>query len=159
MEILSNFLDFININIENNFYFTYLIFFIFLLIYNTFAIPGGLIVSCATGYFYGLFTGYVTFILALILGSFIFFIFSSFFIKNLFPKTIKKYSSNINNYISNSSLEYLIIFRMIPGPPLLIQNLLLSFLNISKINFIISSFIGFSPLVFVSVFSLLHELF
>ena len=41
---------------------------------------------------------------------------------------------------------------MIPGPPLLLQNLLLSFLNITKINFIISSFVGFSPIVFATVF-------
>jgi uncharacterized membrane protein YdjX (TVP38/TMEM64 family) len=41
---------------------------------------------------------------------------------------------------------------MIPGVPLFLQNLLLSLLNITKIKFILSSFVGFTPLVFIIVF-------
>ena len=152
METLFYFLDYIKINVEYNFYSTFLLFFIILLIYNTFAIPGGLIFNCATGYFFGIFFGFLIVIFTLVCGSFIFFSFSKFFIKNLFPKTIRKYSLNLNNYISNSTLEYLIIFRMVPGLPLFIQNLLLSLLKVSRVNFIIASFIGFSPIVFISVF-------
>ena len=152
MEILFNFFDFIKINVEYNFYFTFLIFFIFLLFYNTFAIPGSFIFISATGYFFGIYLAYFIGIFTLVFGSFIFFSFSTIFFKKLFPKIINNYTVNIENYISNSSLEYLIIFRMIPGPPLFLQNLLLSLINIKKINFIISSFIGFSPVVFVSVY-------
>ena len=59
---------------------------------------------------------------------------------------------NIDNYISKSTLEYLIIFRMIPGLPLLLQNIILSLLNISIYKFIIISLIGFSPIIFATVF-------
>ena len=68
------------------------------------------------------------------------------------PSYVNKYSSKANNYISNSSLEYLILFRIIPGPPLFLQNLIFSFLNIDKVKFIISSLIGFAPITLICVY-------
>lgn len=152
MEFLLNFLDYIKINIEFNFFYTFVFFFIFLLAYNSFSMPGGIIFMAATGYFFGTFIGYFLSIITLVLGSLIFFSFSHFFIQKFSPKFIKKYISIFQKYISKSSFEYLIIFRMIPGPPLFVQNIILSFLKITKTNFILSTFIGFSPIVFMAVF-------
>ena len=152
MEIFLNFLDYIKINVEYNFILTLLIFFIFLLLYNSFSIPGNPIFIGATGYFFGIYIGYFISIITLVLGSLIFFSFSKFFIKKIFPRISYKYVNNLENYISNSSIEHLIIFRMIPGVPLFLQNLLLSLLNITKIKFILSSIVGFTPLVFIIVF-------
>ena len=152
MGILLNFLEFIKFNVEYNFVLTSILFFIFLLFYNTFSIPGNIIFIAASGYFFGIYLGYLISIFSLVFGSLIFFSFFHFVVKKLFPITIDKYIENLQNYISNSSIEYLILFRMIPGPPLFLQNLLLSFLKISKINFVISSFVGFTPLVFIVVF-------
>ena len=91
-------------------------------------------------------------ILSLVLGSLVFFIFSKFFLKKLFPNIYLKYSNNVSNYISKSSIEYLIIFRMLPGLPLMMQNLCLSLLNIKKTTFFLTSLVGFSPIVFTTVF-------
>ena len=151
METLLIFLDFIKSNIENNYFITLTLSFIFLFFYFSFSMPGNIIFIAATGYFFGIYIGYFISIVTLVLGSLIFFIFGNFFIKKLFPNFILKYANNLKSYISNSSLEYLIIFRIIPGPPLFLQNLILSFLKISKKNFIISTFIGFSPFVFIIV--------
>ena len=152
MEILLNFLVYIELNVENNYILTFLFFFIFLIFYNSFSIPGNIVFMASAGYFFGTYIGYVISISALVFGSLIFFSFSHYFIKIIFPQLIDKYTFNLQNYISDSSMEYLIIFRIIPGPPLFLQNLLLSFLNINKINFIISTFVGLSPIAFVSVF-------
>lgn len=152
MDILYFFLDYIKINVENNFIITFFIFFLFLLIYVTFAIPGNIVFVASTGYFFGIYFGFILSILSLVFGSLIFFIFISFILKYLFPKIYEKYSDKANNYISKSSLEYLIIFRMIPGPPLMFQNLIMSILDIPKLKFIVSTFLGFSPLTFVAVF-------
>ena len=152
MDFLYLFLDFIKINLDSNFILTFFLFFIFLLFYNTLAIPGNLIFIASTGYFFGIYLGFFLSITSLVLGSLIFFIFSKFYLKKLFPKIYDRFSSKIDNYISNSSIEYLIIFRMIPGPPLLLQNLFLSILNIKKYIFIFSSFVGFTPIIFISVF-------
>ena len=152
MDSLILILDYIKFQVEINYYFSIFFLFIFLLIYNSFSIPGNTIFMAASGYFFGIFIGYLISILTIVFGSLLFFIFSSFFLKKFSPKTLIKYSNKVDVYISNSSIEYLIIFRMIPGPPLFLQNLILSFLNVPKIKFIFSSLIGFTPLVFLLVF-------
>ena len=47
-----NFLEYIELNVEYNFILTLLIFFIFILLYNSFSIPGNIIFIAATGYFF-----------------------------------------------------------------------------------------------------------
>ena len=146
------FLDFLNTYINTNFNFSIFIFFIFLLFYNTFSIPGNLIFVVSTGYFFGIYMGYIISILSIVFGSFIFFTVSKLFLKKIFINFYNKYSLKINRYISNSSIEYLIMFRMIPGPPLMIQNVCLSILKIHSFKFILTSFIGFSPIIFIAVY-------
>ena len=57
----------------------------------------------------------------------------------------------MDKFIKDSSIEYLIIFRMIPGPPLMLQNILLSLFDISVYNFIISTIVGATPIIFFSI--------
>ena len=146
------FLDFLNIYINANFNLSIIIFFIFLLVYNTLSIPGNLIFFVSAGYFFGIYIAYIISILSIVLGSLIFFTVSKLFLKKLFTNIYDKYSTKINKYISNSSIEYLILFRMMPGPPLMMQNMCLSIVKISSIKFILTSFIGFSPIIFVAVY-------
>ena len=51
----------------------------------------------------------------------------------------------LNKIIKKSSYEYLILIRLIFGIPLIVQNLFISTLEISKFKFIVSSLIGFTP--------------
>ena len=146
------FLDFLNTYINTNFNFSIFIFFIFLLVYNMFSIPGNLIFVASAGYFFGIYIGYIISILSIVFGSFIFFTASKLLLKKIFINFYNKYSLKINWYISNSSIEYLIMFRMIPGPPLMIQNVCLSILKIHSFKFILTSFIGFSPIIFIAVY-------
>ena len=67
------FLDFLKIYIDTNYNFSILIFFVFLLFYNTFSIPGNLIFVVSAGYFFGIYIGYIISILSIVLGSLIFF--------------------------------------------------------------------------------------
>ena len=146
------FLDFLNTYINTNFNFSIFIFFIFLLVYNMFSIPGNLIFVASAGYFFGIYIGYIISILSIVFGSFIFFTASKLLLKKIFINFYNKYSLKINWYISNSSIEYLIMFRMIPGPPLMIQNVCLSILKIHSFKFILTSFIGFSPIILIAVY-------
>ena len=152
MEILITFLDYIKFNIEYNFMFTFFLFFTFMLFYNSFSLPGNIIFMASAGYFFGILLGFFLSIITLVFGSFLFFTFIHYFLKIIKPNFIDKYIKSLQNYISKSTISYLIIFRMIPGIPLFLQNLLLSFINISKKNFLISSFFGFTPIVFIVVF-------
>ena len=152
MDIIYDFLVYFKLMVSDYYFYSLFFFFIFLLIYNSFCIPGNIFFIAASGYFYGLFIGFLISIITIVLGSLFFFTFSSFIFKNFFSKTFYKYSKNIDKHISNSSLEYLIIFRFIPGTPLMIQNLLLSILNIKKTLFIISTLLGLSPFVLLIVY-------
>ena len=152
MDIFFFILDSIRLNTEINYINTLLIFFIYLFLHNLFSLPGSIIFFAASGYFFGLYIGFFISIISLVLGSLFFFIFSSIFLKKIFPKIYNNYSKKITSYIDDSSFEFLILLRLIPGPPLMLQNLLLSILNIKKTLFCLTSLIGFSPIVFVSVF-------
>lgn len=153
MDFFFSFLDIINSYIQNYYYLSLFIFFLFLLIYFSFSLPGGLILLLASGFFFGFLIGFIINIVSIVLGSLIFFIVSKFLFKNLLKNYYEIYSLKLTNIIKKSSYEYLILLRLIVGAPLFIQNLCLSILNISKVKFIISSSIGFSP--FVVIFSYL----
>ena len=58
-----------------------------------------------------------------------------------------KYSSRLTDIIKDSSYEYLILLRLIIGPPLLVQNLCLALMNLSKFKIFISTLIGFIPIM------------
>ena len=153
MDFFLFFLDLINSYIQNYYYLSLFIFFLFLLIYFSFSLPGGPILLLASGFFFGFLIGFIINIVSIVLGSLIFFIVSKFLFKNLLKNYYVIYSLKLTNIIKKSSYEYLILLRLIVGAPLFIQNLCLSILNISKVKFIISSSIGFSP--FVVIFSYL----
>ena len=104
-----------------------------------------------SGYLFGIYYGFIISILSVTFGSLVFFILSKIFFKYFFIEYYKKYAQNINKYISHSTLEYLIIFRLVPGLPLMVQNMILSLLDISKFNFLLATFIGFTPILLTSV--------
>ena len=137
---------------QDNHYISILFFFLFLLFYSIFSFPGILIFSSISGYLFGIYYGFIISILSVSFGSLAFFFLSKIFFKYFFIEYYKKYSQNINKYISHSTVEYLIIFRLVPGLPLIVQNTILSLLNISIFKFLLATFIGFSPIFFLSVF-------
>ena len=152
MDFVLYFLDYIQLKIEHNYYFSLIIFLSLMILYNSFSLPGNPIFMTSAGFLYGIGIGFSVSIIGIVLGSLIFYLFVSFLLKKVFPSFYNKYSSKAHSYLSDSTLEYLIIFRMIPGFPLIVQNLVLTILKIDKLKFIISSIIGFSPLVFAFVY-------
>ena len=151
MDIFFSFINFISNFSDDNFIISFFIFFLFLLLYSLFSLPGLLIFIILSGYLFGPFYGFFVSIIPISLGSYFFSLFFKNLIKFIFSTSYEKYSKNINKYIPKSNFEYLIIFRMIPGPPLIMQNLILSLLNISAFKFIISTFLGFTPAILFSV--------
>ena len=112
-----------------------------------------MIILLGSGFFFGFLSGFIINIISISLGSFVFINLSNTVFKKLFNQSYIKYSKKISGFISSSSYEYLILIRLIIGPPLIFQNLCISLLNISKIKILISSIIGFSPLMFIFSYS------
>jgi len=116
------------------------------------SLPGMVIFIVFAGYVFGLILGFLICVISATLGSFCFFIVSQHVLSKYFSRIYSKYSNQINLYIKKSTFEYLIIFRIIPGPPLMLQNFFLSMLRISNYKFIFSTFIGFFPVMFFSIY-------
>ena len=138
--------------IEVNYFLSIFLFFIFIFIYSLFSIPGLIIFLVFGGYAFGIYLSYIVCIISFTLGCFCFFILSKYFFIKFFEKYYNKYTNKIDKYIKSSTIEYLIIFRLIPGTPLLVQNILLSLLEISSFKFILSTIIGSSPLMFFCIY-------
>ena len=151
MEFFFSLLQDILLYSQVNYFISILFFFLFLLCYSVFSLPGLLIFTSMSGYLFGIYYGFIISILSLTFGSLVFFILSKILFKYFFIKYYEKYAQNINKYISNSTVEYLIIFRLVPGPPLMVQNMILSLLDISIFKFLLSTFIGSTPIILTSV--------
>ena len=146
-EIIFNFLINLNEFVSTYYIVSFCLFFIISTLYFTFSLPGGIIFLLSSGFFFGFIGGFFLNIISICLGSLIFIIFSKTLIKGLFEKYYVKFSDKLSTYIKSSSYEYLILIRLIIGPPLLFQNICISLLNISKTKILITSFIGFAPLM------------
>ena len=144
-EIIFDFLINLNEFVSTYYIYSFCLFFIFSTLYFTFSLPGGIIILLSSGFFFGFIEGFFLNIISICLGSLIFIIFSKTLLRVLFEKYYDKFSDKISKYIKNSSYEYLILLRLIIGPPLLFQNICISLLNISKIKIFITSLIGFAP--------------
>jgi uncharacterized membrane protein YdjX (TVP38/TMEM64 family) len=146
-EIIFNFLINLNEFVSTYYIYSFCLFFIISTLYFTFSLPGGVIILLSSGFFFGFIGGFFLNIISICFGSLIFIIFSKTLIKGLFEKYYVKFSDKLSTYIKSSSYEYLILIRLIIGPPLLFQNICISLLNISKTKILITSFIGFTPLM------------
>ena len=141
--ILFNVADFIN----NNYYYSFLLYFIISICFFALSLPGGIIISISSGFFFGFIGGFIINIFSVTFGSLIFIILSKTLLSKLFEKYYLKFSDKLTNFVKNSSYEYLILLRLVIGPPLMFQNICISLLNISKTKILISTFIGFTPLM------------
>tara|TARA_Y100000768_G_C23956721_1_gene673205 strand:+ start:316 stop:912 length:597 start_codon:yes stop_codon:yes gene_type:complete len=139
----------INAIITDYYFYSFCIYFIFSICFFTFSLPGGLIVSLCSGFFFGLFQGFIINIFSISIGSLLFIYLSKNLLSKIFNNYYIKFSSKISGYIKNSSFEYLILLRLIIGPPLVLQNLFISLLNINKTKIFVTSIIGFTPLMFL----------
>ncbi len=138
-------LNYIQILIFDNYLLALISYFIFCLLFFFLSLPGGIIVTLSSGFFFGFYIGFLINILSITIGSLFFIILSRYFFLNYFNNYLLKYTDRLNKIIKKSSFEYLILIRLILGIPLFIQNLFISTLEISKFKFILSSFIGFTP--------------
>ena len=138
-------LNYIQILILNNYLLALISYFIFCLLFFFLSLPGGIIVTLSSGFFFGFYIGFLINIISITIGSLFFIILSKYYFLNYFNNYLLKYIDKLNKVIKKSSYEYLILIRLIFGIPLFIQNLFISTLEISKFKFIVSSLIGFTP--------------
>ena len=139
------YLNYINLYIESNFYITLIIYFIISFFIFFFSVPGSALIIIASAFFLDIYYAFLINILSVSLGSLFFIILSKKILNKYFDKYINQYFNVFEKIIKKSSLEYLILLRLIIGPPLFVQNIFLATLNVSKISIFFSTIIGFTP--------------
>ena len=70
MELFYTYLDFITYFVANNYLLSAFLFCIFLIIYNSFSLPGNLFFFLSSGFFFNLYTGFLINILSIVIGIF-----------------------------------------------------------------------------------------
>ena len=138
-------LNYIQILILENYLLALISYFLFCLLFFLLSLPGALIVTISSGFFFGFYIGFLINIISITIGSLFFIILSKYFFLNYLNNQFLKYTNKLNKIVKKSSYEYLILIRLIFGVPLIVQNLFISTLEISKFKFIVSSLIGFTP--------------
>ena len=88
MDIFLKYLDFIIYYVDNNFLLSAFIFFIFLVIYNSFSLPGNLFFFLSSGFFFNVYIGFLINILSIVIGSLKFFYFFKTFFQIFFIKIL-----------------------------------------------------------------------
>ena len=153
IDIIFTHIDDINLILSDENYqnISKILFFIFLFIYQTIGLPGHAILMLIAGFIYGTYLGFILCLISIVSGSFIFYLFGKNVLFNYFSRFAEKYLNKIDEYISGNKFEYIVIFRLFPGTPLFLQNLILSFLNIGKRKFILATLLGNIPGTFVVV--------
>ena len=142
-------LNYIQLLIEDNYLSALILYSLLCLFFFFLSLPGGLVITLSSGFFFGFYIGFLINILSITIGSLFFTIISKFLLVNFFNNYLSKYMNKLNRIIKRSSFEYLVLIRLIFGVPLIVQNLFISTLEISKTKFIISSIIGFFPYVLI----------
>lgn len=138
----------LNTFIYNNYIYSFILYFIFSFIFFSLSLPGSTIIVISSGFLFGTFNGFIINILSITLGSLIFISFTNFIFKKLFYNLHFYLLSKLKFLQHKSSFDYLILLRLILGPPLILQNLLIANLNISKTKIMFSTLVGFTPIMF-----------
>lgn len=147
IDLIFSFITYLDTMIQDNYFFSFCVYFFISICFFTLSLPGGILLLLSSGFFFGFFQGFLINIFSISLGSFLFIYLSKSIFRKIFNKYYYKYSSQITNYIKSSSFEYLILMRLIIGPPLALQNICIAMLNISKFKVFFSTIIGFTPLM------------
>lgn len=112
-------------------------------------LPLAFISSLIGGLLFGTIIGGMISTLGATLGATIVFIVVKYFFYNFFNTKIFKYLEKFNKQYKNNEFLFLIILRLIPGPPFALQNLIAACFGASNSKFILSTFFGIMPMTLI----------
>ena len=108
-------------------------------------------IALASGFLFGAYLGTIITIIIFSFGSTLIYIFANFFLKDLIREKFLNKFKNLEKKFKKKELTYMIIFRIIGGIPLQIQNLIPCMFSVSVKNFFFGSILGMAPQSFIIV--------
>ena len=135
---------------ETNLFLTSLIFFIFSVIF-IFMLGFGSPIAILGGFIFGKWLGTLIVVLSLTIGATLLYLFANYFLKDLIrEKFLYKFKSLEKKFKKNEFIFFL-IYRFVGGIPFQIANVLPVIFNIKIINYLIGTFLGLIPSLFIIV--------
>ena len=108
-------------------------------------------VALLGGFIFGKWLGIFLVAIGLSFGATIFYIIANFFFKNLIREKFLSRYQNLESKFKKNEFIFFILYRFIGGIPFQIANLLPILFNVSIKNYLIGTFLGILPMIFIIV--------
>ena len=127
------------------------IIFLFLTVIWVLLLGFGSPIALISGFIFGKWIG--TFIAAfgLSIGALTLYLFGNYFFKDLIKEKFLDKFSNLEEKFKKREFTFFLIYRFVGGIPFQIANLLLVLFNVSAKNYLIGTFLGIIPQIFIMV--------
>jgi uncharacterized membrane protein YdjX (TVP38/TMEM64 family) len=116
-----------------------------------FSLPGGLVLSLATGFVFGRWVGTVLVVLAATVGATIVFLAARYIFADAARKRLGAWGEKINDGFTQNAFAYLLFLRLVPAFPFFLVNLAPAFTSIPLRTYVLATFVGIIPGTFVFV--------
>ena len=126
----------------------YIAFYIF---YTTFSFPGAVLLTLMAGFIFQFFLGSLIVIIGSVTGAVFSFLISRYFLKDFLQNRFQSQFSVINEGFKKEGFFYLLSLRLIPAVPFFMINIFMGITSISTRHYILGTFLGMLPAIFVYV--------
>lgn len=116
-----------------------------------FSLPGGLVLSLATGFIFGRWIGTVLAVFAATLGATLVFLAARYLFADAARRRMGALGEKISAGFAENAFHYLLFLRLVPLFPFFLVNLAPAFTKISLRTYVAATFIGIIPGTFVYV--------
>ena len=139
------------IELKNNNLILFFILFLFASIIWVLLLGFGSPIALVSGFIFGQWYGTFISLAAFTIGSSLLYLLSGYYFNDFITKHLSKKIEKFKNLFNKNELLYFMLFRFTGGGgiPFAIQNILPVVFNMKLKNYIISTFIGLTPIVFI----------
>lgn len=158
-EILNYYFE-INAYIEKNFIQSILIFIASYSLLVLLNFPLVSLISLSGGLFFGTIVGGMLVTIGATLGAIIFFMMAKYFFYDFFKKRVLLHLVKFEYYFKKNESGFLLILRLVPALPFVVQNLIAACLGANNVKFFWTTFLGIMPITFIitNIGSNIHEI-
>jgi len=150
IKVIQSNQDKLNILKENNLILLISIFFLITVLWVV-LLGFGTPIALIGGFIFGKWIGTIVVTTALSIGALCLYIFAKYFLYDLLKENLFTKFKNLNSMFKNKELLVMIIFRFIGMVPFFLANLLPVIFNVNAKNYLLGTFVGIIPAVFIIV--------
>ena len=150
IKVIQSNKDQLNILKENNLILLIFIFFLLSALWTVF-LGFGTPIALVGGFIFGKWIGTIVVTTALSIGALCLYSFAKYFLYDFLKENLFTKYKNLNLMFQKKQLLVMILFRFVGLVPFFLANLLPVIFNINKKNYLLGTFVGIMPAIFIMV--------